>query len=164
MRVTCSLTNQFVLLVSSRNSHTRMTSDPMYDCDLSASSRLPSSSNTALEAPHEDTYLDKLILFLEEWRRMATVPQGMFAAQKMRAHLERVNEDRSSDSNSNSAGYSFKDFKLLEHLPLQYNSKLMNSIWGQYNRYSVHNVKQHTDKKGAVFGDGQQPVFFMATM
>lgn len=32
-----------------------------------------------------------------------------------------------------------------ELTPLKYNSKLMNSIWGQYNRYSVHNFKKNTD-------------------
>lgn len=30
----------------------------------------------------------------------------------------------------------------MELTPLQYNSKLMNSIWGLYNRYSVHNFKK----------------------
>lgn len=29
--------------------------------------------------------------------------------------------------------------------PLKYNSKLMNSIWGFYNRYSPHNVKKIND-------------------
>lgn len=29
--------------------------------------------------------------------------------------------------------------------PLQYNSKLMNSVWGMYNRYSVHNLKKNID-------------------
>lgn len=28
---------------------------------------------------------------------------------------------------------------------MQYSSKLMNSIWGLYNRYSVHNFKKNTD-------------------
>jgi len=31
---------------------------------------------------------------------------------------------------------------VIEQPPVKYNSKLMNSIWGQYNRYSVHNIKQ----------------------
>lgn len=33
-------------------------------------------------------------------------------------------------------------FLVLEQPPVKYNSKLMNSIWGQYNKYSVHNFKQ----------------------
>lgn len=30
-----------------------------------------------------------------------------------------------------------------EYLPVKYNDKLMNSIWGLYNRYSPHNVKKN---------------------
>lgn len=37
------------------------------------------------------------------------------------------------------------DFSGRELTPLKYNSKLMNSIWGLYNRYSVHNFKKNTD-------------------
>lgn len=33
----------------------------------------------------------------------------------------------------------------MELTPLKYNSKLMNSIWGSYNRYSPHNVKKVND-------------------
>jgi uncharacterized phage-associated protein len=34
---------------------------------------------------------------------------------------------------------------VLEQPPAKYNSKLMNSIWGLYNRYSVHNLKKVTE-------------------
>lgn len=37
-------------------------------------------------------------------------------------------------------------------MPLKYNSKLMNSIWGLYNRYSVHNFKKNTDAKEGARG------------
>lgn len=30
----------------------------------------------------------------------------------------------------------------LDLTPTNYNSKFMDSIWGQYNRYSVHNLKK----------------------
>jgi len=39
-----------------------------------------------------------------------------------------------------------------EPMPLKYNSKLMNSIWGQYNRYSVHNFKKNTDDEKEAYG------------
>lgn len=29
----------------------------------------------------------------------------------------------------------------VKNQPLCYNNKMMNSIWGQYNMYSVHNIK-----------------------
>ena len=38
----------------------------------------------------------------------------------------------------------------MELTPLQYNSKLMNSIWGLYNRYSVHNFKKIIDANEGV--------------
>lgn len=43
----------------------------------------------------------------------------------------------------------------MELSPLKYNSKLMNSIWGLYNRYSPHNVKNVNDGL-AVNGELQQ--------
>jgi hypothetical protein len=44
----------------------------------------------------------------------------------------------------------------MDHPPAKYNSKLMNSIWGLYNRYSVHNFKKITGDAAASFGQ-QQP-------
>jgi uncharacterized phage-associated protein len=43
-------------------------------------------------------------------------------------------------------------FAVLEQPPAKYNSKLMNSIWGLYNRYSVHNLKKVTEGEEAVWG------------
>lgn len=39
-----------------------------------------------------------------------------------------------------------------EQPPAKYNSKLMNSIWGLYNRYSVHNLKKVTEGEEALQG------------
>jgi hypothetical protein len=41
---------------------------------------------------------------------------------------------------------------VLEQPPVKYNSKLMNSIWGLYNRYSVHNLKKVTEGEEAFSG------------
>lgn len=54
-----------------------------------------------------------------------------------------------------------KKFKLLYILvtdlaPLKYNSKLMNSIWGIYNRYSPHNIKKTNDDVSPAYGDLQK--------
>lgn len=43
---------------------------------------------------------------------------------------------------------SFFFFTGWELTPLKYNSKLMNSIWGLYNRYSVHNFKKNNSNEG----------------
>ncbi|XP_018562185.1 uncharacterized protein LOC108904209 [Anoplophora glabripennis] len=60
---------------------------------------------------------------------MAAVPQGAFAAKKVRKNEEKR-----------------KEFHYTTELnPMNYSSKYMNSIWGQYNRYSVHNLKKIMD-------------------
>uniref|UniRef100_A0A6P7GPA3 Uncharacterized protein LOC114344800 n=1 Tax=Diabrotica virgifera virgifera TaxID=50390 RepID=A0A6P7GPA3_DIAVI len=82
----------------------------------------------------------------EEDIDMASVPQGAFAAKKMRQREEQIQAALD---------------------PTQYNSKFMNSIWGQYNRYSVHNLKklmhENTQKYFVVpvekFSTGEQITF-----
>lgn len=46
-----------------------------------------------------------------------------------------------------------------ELTPLKYNSKLMNSIWGLYNRYSVHNFKKNTDANEGFLATVWQTVY-----
>uniref|UniRef100_A0A6M2DCM6 Putative product n=1 Tax=Xenopsylla cheopis TaxID=163159 RepID=A0A6M2DCM6_XENCH len=64
---------------------------------------------------------------------MAAIPQGAFAACKIRENRE-----------------------CLELTPVKYNSKLMNSIWGMYNRYSPYNFKKSNDTEIAPFVAGDQ--------
>ncbi|XP_015593847.1 uncharacterized protein LOC107267100 [Cephus cinctus] len=84
-------------------------------------------------------------------QRMAIVPQGAFATRKVRQNQERAfmiskMAEKGSDNESKGNGYSTKSSTEVRELtPLKYNSKLMNSIWGLYNRYSVHNFKKNTD-------------------
>ncbi|KAH8270776.1 hypothetical protein KR018_001436 [Drosophila ironensis] len=99
--------------------------------------------------------------------KMAAIPQGAFAACKLR---ERFNEremivarlrsaagaDKASIDNplnrkfcpphrsmSNDSFVTAMPFPERENSPNKYNDKLMNSIWGLYNRYSPHNVKKN---------------------
>ncbi|EDW40106.1 GL21299 [Drosophila persimilis] len=75
--------------------------------------------------------------------KMATMPQGAFAACKIRQQFNeremivsrmRSGTDKTAvDNNTAQREYS----------PVKYNDKLMNSIWGLYNRYSPHNVKKN---------------------
>ncbi|XP_017123590.1 uncharacterized protein LOC108143585 [Drosophila elegans] len=78
--------------------------------------------------------------------KMAAIPQGAFAACKIReqfneremivARLRSAASDKGSVDNGNSLTQR-------EYSPNKYNDKLMNSIWGLYNRYSPHNVKKN---------------------
>ncbi|XP_011633403.1 uncharacterized protein LOC105424717 [Pogonomyrmex barbatus] len=91
--------------------------------------------------------------------RMSAVPQGAFAAIKVRENMDKKNAaSTSAMKTENKEDTEKKRFISYPKTPqegweltlLKYNSKLMNSIWGQYNRYSVHNFKKNTDaEKGA---------------
>ncbi|KAH8401279.1 hypothetical protein KR009_004387 [Drosophila setifemur] len=77
--------------------------------------------------------------------KMAAIPQGAFAACKLR---EQFNEREMIVARLRSAAGADKgslDNPLAqrEYSPNKYNDKLMNSIWGLYNRYSPHNVKKN---------------------
>ncbi|TDG50912.1 hypothetical protein AWZ03_002567 [Drosophila navojoa] len=70
------------------------------------------------------------------------LPQGAFAACKLREQFQekdmivsRLRAANISDKIDNNAQR--------EYSPAKYNDKLMNSIWGLYNRYSPHNVKKN---------------------
>ncbi|XP_069682811.1 uncharacterized protein [Periplaneta americana] len=99
--------------------------------------------------------------------KMSSIPQGAYATWKVR-----VNEGKHQIPDTSSMMTAkMKDSekpspqqlhypnvykKFLEHPPAKYNSKLMNSIWGLYNRYSVHNLKKVTEGEDS-FSGVQQP-------
>ncbi|CAG9773910.1 unnamed protein product [Ceutorhynchus assimilis] len=58
-------------------------------------------------------------------RKIMSVPQAAFAAKKVRKNLEKHDPEPKSET--------------------RYNGKYMNSIWGMYNRFSVHNLKKIMD-------------------
>lgn len=74
---------------------------------------------------------------------MAAIPYGAFAACKA------MKKDPESDLkvSRNIVTYEPKipNRKVLEYTPVKYNGKMMNSIWGLYNRYSPHNIKKSCD-------------------
>ncbi|XP_022225866.1 uncharacterized protein LOC111076380 [Drosophila obscura] len=71
------------------------------------------------------------------------MPQGAFAACKIRQQFNErdmiVARMRSGTDKNSVDNNSFQR----EYSPVKYNDKLMNSIWGLYNRYSPHNVKKN---------------------
>uniref|UniRef100_A0A1B6LCF1 Uncharacterized protein n=1 Tax=Graphocephala atropunctata TaxID=36148 RepID=A0A1B6LCF1_9HEMI len=90
-----------------------------------------------------------VLLFAAYHLIMSSIPQGAFAAFKVRQGMviekpigfEKYKEEKQG------IHYPPVNSKLVDQSPLKYNSKMMNSIWGQYNRYSVHNMKKNTDAK-----------------
>jgi len=73
---------------------------------------------------------------------MASIPMGAFASMKVRDQQKQQQEEKNSYYGMN-LKMSANNMEAHEHPPAKYNSKLMNSIWGQYNRFSVHNIKSH---------------------
>ncbi|CAF4879466.1 unnamed protein product [Pieris macdunnoughi] len=74
---------------------------------------------------------------------MASIPPSAFSA----ARIRETQRDMKVSNIKKGGGEPTKFYhtKLMELTPLKYNSKLMNSIWGFYNRYSPHNVKKIND-------------------
>jgi len=81
-----------------------------------------------------------------EGSEMASIPMGVHAAFKVR---ESLNSGGGGCGNGKPPGQSsFQQTpsptnEMQYNPPAKYNGKLMNSIWGMYNRYSVHNIKSH---------------------
>lgn len=82
-----------------------------------------------------------LFNFCEGCTKMASLPQSAFATLKIRSHQENA-LTRKKNSEEKPLNI-FSNNKILELTPVKYNSKLMKSIWGLYNRYSPHNIKKN---------------------
>lgn len=91
---------------------------------------------------------------------MASMPFGMHAVQKVRANMSlsanaaTTGNKRQKDNNIN---YKFNNDQYVDPSPSKYCDKMMNSIWGLYNRYSVHNFKSNTSSGQAQTTTLQQP-------
>ncbi|XP_058791719.1 uncharacterized protein LOC131664546 [Phymastichus coffea] len=110
--------------------------------------------------------VDELIVegYCRECNRMATVPQGAFAVLQVRKNSERpfpakfYHEQEKETKDSKNVGFNAKVLQEGRELtPLKYNSKLMNSIWGLYNRYSVHNFKKIDANEAGLLAWGLNP-------
>lgn len=74
---------------------------------------------------------------------MPSLPQAAFAVCKLREQSSRPSKGQDSAKGGNGGGAHVYNQKLLEYLPVKYNEKFMNAIWGHYNRYSPHNIKSN---------------------
>ncbi|RVE49798.1 hypothetical protein evm_005528 [Chilo suppressalis] len=86
---------------------------------------------------------------------MAAIPPCTFTAGRVRESLH-DRDKKVALFPKHSEYYKFFETKFAELTPLKYNSKLMNSIWGLYNRYSPHNVKKINEATFVFNGDLQQ--------
>ncbi|KAL4703551.1 hypothetical protein ACJJTC_010171 [Scirpophaga incertulas] len=78
-------------------------------------------------------------------KTMAAIPPCTFTAARIR-ETQRDNDMKLAKNTPKLNDFTkFFETNFSELSPLKYNSKLMNSIWGLYNRYSPHNVKKITE-------------------
>ncbi|XP_053610506.1 uncharacterized protein LOC128675241 [Plodia interpunctella] len=77
-------------------------------------------------------------------KTMAAIPPSAFTAGRIR-ETQRRDMQLTTNTKSKADTKFFNMAAFTELSPLKYNSKLMNSIWGFYNRYSPHNVKKVTE-------------------
>jgi hypothetical protein len=95
---------------------------------------------------------------------MSTLPQGALFVRKLRenhfcedgfiSRMKTFHDQQESEMEINKS----ENQKWLGYNPLKYNEKLMNSIWGQYNRYSPHNIKTNVHEEDVQGGFLQQPL------
>ncbi|XP_046986153.1 uncharacterized protein LOC124556208 [Schistocerca americana] len=84
-------------------------------------------------------------------RKMSAFPPSMHAVYKVRSNMQRQDAqsredpDASGTGSAGRGGFPHVGNKFMEELPTKYSDKLMKSIWGFYNRYSVHNLKNIED-------------------
>jgi len=92
------------------------------------------------------------------YRTMPSLPQAAFAVHKVKewkdsqvAMIKKPNEEKEKRSSTP----RYDNNKPTQLSPVKYNEKLMNSIWGLYNRNSPHNFKKNNgaDSQG---GEGMQ--------
>ncbi|XP_054722905.1 uncharacterized protein LOC129232831 [Uloborus diversus] len=73
---------------------------------------------------------------------MASIPVTSFSAAKIREHVKsKQNQEETSNGHKL---FRYNLFGLDQVLP-NYNSKLMNSIWGQYNLYASHAFQKNSE-------------------
>lgn len=99
------------------------------------------ASNSLLKAENQQDLADVLFEQCGECNKMASLPQAAFAVHKLRKPQNEKNLTvaRQSMDKQESPRY----MKTLDLTPVKYSDKLMNSIWGLYNRYSPHNFKKN---------------------
>lgn len=99
------------------------------------------ASDSLLKAENQQDLADVLFEQCGECNKMASLPQAAFAVHKLRKpqNDKNLTVARQSMDKQESPRY----MKTLDLTPVKYSDKLMNSIWGLYNRYSPHNFKKN---------------------
>lgn len=109
--------------------------------EITSRQQRQASDSLVLKAKNQQDLADALFEQCGECNKMASLPQAAFAVHKLRKPQNEKNLTvaRQSMDKQESPRY----MKTLDLTPVKYSDKLMNSIWGLYNRYSPHNFKKN---------------------
>lgn len=109
--------------------------------EITSQQQRHASDSLVLKAENQQDLADALFEQCGECNKMASLPQAAFAVHKLRKPQKEKNLTvaRQSMDKQESPRY----MKTLDLTPVKYSDKLMNSIWGLYNRYSPHNFKKN---------------------
>ncbi|KAF0297886.1 hypothetical protein FJT64_004748 [Amphibalanus amphitrite] len=89
-----------------------------------------------------------------------SVPYSMHAVGKVRENMRKDGGCGAGNTSGSASGKQPASWQTQKPSGLQsYSSKMMKSIWGEYNRYSVHNFKssQSSGPSAAAGQPGGQP-------
>uniref|UniRef100_A0AAG5DTM0 Uncharacterized protein n=1 Tax=Anopheles atroparvus TaxID=41427 RepID=A0AAG5DTM0_ANOAO len=114
-----------------------------------------STSAKLFHSPGPLSLADILFDFCEDCNKMACLPQSAFAVHKIR-QAQNEKDLTIARLTGDKQGPRYLNKNTLDLTPVKYNGKLMNSIWGLYNRYSPHNFKKNNGSDVGFFGM-QQP-------
>lgn len=90
--------------------------------------------------------ISNLFMFcsISDCYNMPSLPQGAFAACKLRAQNQKNMQVATNTPNKPDPTQMYNsNRKLMDYTPVKYNEKFMNAVWGHYNRYSPHNIKSN---------------------
>lgn len=85
---------------------------------------------------------DFVFFFLVDSSNMPSLPQGAFAACKIREQQSKKSNEKEPKPKKTEKIF-YLNQSIMEYSPVKYNEKFMNAIWGHYNRYSPHNIKSN---------------------
>lgn len=92
---------------------------------------------------------------------MASIPVTSYSATKVHDHVKKQ-QQRGDKRKADPGSTNFRTETFdVNHVPPNYNSKLMNSIWGMYNLYASHAFQKNSEgvKAAADFALPQAKTF-----
>uniref|UniRef100_A0A336LUR1 CSON004848 protein n=1 Tax=Culicoides sonorensis TaxID=179676 RepID=A0A336LUR1_CULSO len=119
--------------------------------------KIDTAAGIFLHRLDKDYISDVIFEVCKDCFKMPSVPQGAFAVHKVKEKQKHVAVCKSDNCNDDNKGRFDLKHNFSKLGPVKYNEKMMNSIWGRYNRNSPHNFKKNNAADATMVGL-QQPI------